>query len=243
MTSENNLPSAEPGSDNDLASLMGFVLRKFAMQSLDGMLPAKVISYDRAKNVATVQPLIQILSTSGKVVTRAPLSKVPVLALGGGGFVINFPLKKDDLGWIEASDRDITLFMATMKESRPNTVRYHRFSDARFVPDTFRQYTIAGEDADAMVVQTLDGSTKVALSPAGVRVKTADTVTIDGAVKVEIKSATTVTLAAPIVTITGATSIIGGGQPVSITGPVSIDGKAFLTHTHSIPTGQSGPVT
>jgi len=54
------------------------------------MLPARVISYDRNRNIATVQPLISVLSMSGEAISRQPIASVPVLALGGGGSVINF---------------------------------------------------------------------------------------------------------------------------------------------------------
>jgi hypothetical protein len=58
------------------------VFRKL-MQGTDGMLPAVVVSYDRESNTAEVRPTIALLTTSGEVVPRASVARVPVLALGG----------------------------------------------------------------------------------------------------------------------------------------------------------------
>lgn len=177
-------PSKNPADRGSLAGVVSSILDK-RLQNTDNCLPAKVISYDRDKNVATVQPLIAVLTTMGGTVSRALVASVPVLALGGGGYVLNFPLKKGDLGWIEASDRDISLFMQSMKEARPNTLRKHSFEDAKFVPDIFRQYSIQGEDAGNMVIQTLDGSVRLAIWPDRVKTTAGETwaeVNADGSI-------------------------------------------------------------
>lgn len=162
MSVTNQPPGYNPADAGTLAGVMGYAIRK-ALMNVEDMLPAKVIAYDRAKNLAQVQPLIAVLTTDGKTVSRAQVAEVPVLALGGGGYVVNFPLKPGDLGWIKANDRDISLYMQGLKEARPNTLRLHSFADAMFVPDIVRGYSIAGEDADAMVIQKLDGSVRIAV--------------------------------------------------------------------------------
>lgn len=159
------IPSHDPADAGSLAGTLRTVLRKYS-QDLHGQLPALVISYDRVSNTAMVQPLVNTVNTAGKVVPRAQIAKVPVLALGGGGFCLTFPLKKGDVGWIEASDRDISLFMQSLQSSRPNTFRMHSFEDARFVPDAFRQYTFdTTDDSAAAVLQSYDGTVKITLAP------------------------------------------------------------------------------
>jgi hypothetical protein len=129
------------------------------------MLPASVVAYDRATNRASVQPLIPVITTSGVQINRAPVASVPVLQLGGGGFVLSFPIAAGDLGWIKANDRDISLFKQSLKNSIPNTQRKHSFEDAMFIPDTmFSGVTIAGGDADNVVLQNLAGTVKISLS-------------------------------------------------------------------------------
>ena len=169
-------PSKDPSLESGgLAGALQQVLGKF-LQNVDDCLPAKIVSYDREKNTATVQPLVAVLSTEGQSLSRAAVASVPVLALGGGNFVVNFPLKKGDLGWLKASDRDISLFMQGLQEAKPNTLRKHSFEDGLFIPDVYRNYTINGEDMDSnMVVQSLDGTIRVALWPDRVKTTCMDT--------------------------------------------------------------------
>ncbi len=100
------IPSHDPANAGGLAGTLREVFKKF-MQGMDDMLPAKIIEYDRASNVATVQPQIMVLTTEKRTVPRPLFASVPVLALGGGDFVLSFPLKPGDSGWIKANDRDI----------------------------------------------------------------------------------------------------------------------------------------
>ena len=137
--------------------------------SIETLLPARVVSYDRTKNNATVHPLMKLVDMNDDTRSRTTLAEIPVLSLGGGGFHINFPLKAGDLGWIVAADRDISLFLQSLDEARPTTLRTHKFNDAWFIPDVFRKYTIDGADTDAMVIQSTDGTTRIAIGNGGVR--------------------------------------------------------------------------
>lgn len=173
-------PSIDPANEGDLVGALRHILGK-ELQNLDGMLPAKVIAYDRVKNRATVQPLIMLLTTSHTTVPRASLASVPVYQIGGGGFLLNFNLKPGDLGWIKANDRDISLFLQSHAASAPNTIRKHSFSDAVFYPDVMKGYTIAGEDAENAVLQNLDGSVKLSLAATKLTLKV-------GGVSLEVSS-------------------------------------------------------
>lgn len=169
--SEGNIPSKDPADEGSLGGAFRQIFKKL-LQGIDGMLPAKVISYDRAQNVATVQPIIAMLTTDGARVDRANVARVPVLALGGGGFLVNFPLQPGDLGWIEASDRDISLYMQSLSDSQPNTYRLHSFEDGRFIPDMMRNFDLADVADDAMTIQHKDGQSRIEISQNRVRVKT-----------------------------------------------------------------------
>ena len=163
-----NQPSRNPSDNNSLNGMLNVVLRKF-LQGVDDMLPAQVMAYDRDSNVAQVQPLIQVVTTGSTVVTRAQIAAVPVLQLGGGGFVISFPVNTGDLGWIKANDRDISLFKQFHQQSQPNTFRFHSFEDALFIPDTMLQgVTIADSDAENMVIQNLAGTVRISFSEHGI---------------------------------------------------------------------------
>lgn len=165
--------SRNPADDDSLTGAMNVVLRKF-LQNVDDMLPATVISYDRASNKAVVRPLISVVDTNGASINRSAVASIPVLALGGGDFFVNFNLPAGSLGWIKASDRDISLFTQGYSESRPNTRRMHKFSDALFIPDIMTGYTIAGEDSDAMVIQNKSGSVKISLNQSRIKMTAPD---------------------------------------------------------------------
>lgn len=156
-------PSISPASIGTLPGVVRLVLEKFK-QGLDDCLPARVISYDRATNQARVQPLIMIVSTSGEEIDRAQVAEIPVFQIGAGGFLLSFPINEGDLGWIKANDRDISIFKQSMDNSPPNTQRKHSFEDAFFIPDSMmRDVVIDPDDANAVVLQSQDGSIKIAL--------------------------------------------------------------------------------
>lgn len=167
--SDGNRPSQNPADLGSVHGLFRAVLNKF-LQGVDDMLPARVISYDRDTNRAQVQPMVAMLTTDGAAVSRAPVASVPVFQIGGGQFLLNFNIKPGDLGWIKASDRDISLFAQSHAEQLPNTKRLHSFQDAVFFPHLMTGYTIDPADAENCVLQNLDGSVKISLG--------ADTITI-----------------------------------------------------------------
>jgi len=227
------IPNKNPASDGSFAGLLAFAMRKQA-QDIQGQLPAMVLSYDRNANVATVQPLISVRSTNGQTWQRAPIAKVPVLALGGGGYCVTFPLAKGDFGWIEASDRDISLFMQSKANSAPNTDRLHSFEDGRFIPDAFSKYTFGG-DAGSMVIQSYDNSVSITVGPGKITLKAAT---------VEIDAATAVNITTPTTTVNGNLAQGGGGSATSSlnnlasTGTLTNNGvNVGSTHVHTDPQG------
>lgn len=167
---ENANPSLNPANTGSLTGLMRGVLDKF-LQSVDDCLPAQVVSYDRATNRATIQPLIMVLTTDDQKVSRAQIRSVPVFQIGAGGHILSFNIKAGDLGWLKATDRDISLFMQSLKKSAPNTLRKHSFEDAVFFPDPVRNYVIAGEDQENCVLQNMDGSVKISLGDDSIKIK------------------------------------------------------------------------
>lgn len=158
-------PSRNSSDDGTLVGALKIVLTKF-LQGVDDMLPAKVIAYDAATNLASVQPLIAVVSTANERIPRAVVAAIPVAQFGAGGFVMRFPVTPGDLGWIKANDRDISLFKRAHTVTSPNTQRKHSFEDALFIPETMLQgVTIDPLDADNAVWQSFDGTVRIALGP------------------------------------------------------------------------------
>lgn len=177
----NASPSINPANNDTLVGVFRQVLNK-TLQRMDCALPARVISYDRTLNRATVKPQVAMLTTNGEAISKAQIPSVPVLQSGGGGFVLSFNLLPGDLGWLIACDRDISLFLSGYNEQKPNTERIHNFSDAFFIPDPMTGYTIAGEDAQNAVLQSLSGDVKISLSNDSINIQTTVSVNIESPV-------------------------------------------------------------
>lgn len=173
-----NPPDIDPANNGSLAGTIQFCFSKL-LQNVNGMLPAKVISYDRKNNRVQVQLLIAVVTTTGAQVSRPQLASIPVLILGGGGFFLSYNLNPGDLGWVIANDRDISLFLQTYSQTSPNTARIKSFSDGIFIPDVMKSYNISPEDSGNVVLQSIDGTVKITLGTGKINIS-APLVTIEG---------------------------------------------------------------
>lgn len=216
----NSFPSKDPANEGSLEGAQEQIFRKQIMKHY-GRLPAQVVSYDRVRNVARVQPMIDILKTDGTTMKRASIAEVPVLALGGGGVTITFDLQPGDLGWIDACARDISLFMQSLRRARPQTLRLNALEDSQFTPDTFRQYTLPGGAAGHACIQSVDGGTFIVLRDGHVSIETGGTVDV---------KASAVNVQAAQTTVTG---------NVTINGTLTVGGVIVNEHTH--PGVMAGP--
>jgi hypothetical protein len=216
----NSAPSKTPANSlGDLPSGIQEVLKKFLQSGIDDMLPCKIIAYNRVSNRATVQPMIKLVSTDNKAFSRNQLASVPVFNIGGGNFILSFPLNPGDLGWIKATDRDISNFLGSYNETSPDTRRMHDFDNGVFIPDAMRGWVISGEDTANVVLQNLDGTVKVSLGSNNIKIQAPD--------NVHIKTDNFIRPNAPILWVTASTSVILSAPVVEHNG-VNIG----ETHTH-----------
>jgi hypothetical protein len=155
-------PSRNPTNNSSLAGVFDVVMQKF-LQDLNDMLPAQIIAYDRASNLAQVQPLIDNVLTDGTIQSQSPVMSIPVVQIGGGGFMLNFPIKAGDLGWIKANDRDISLFKQSWGKTIPNTGLKHDFSSAIFIPSILTGFIIAASDSENVTLQNLAGTLRFSM--------------------------------------------------------------------------------
>ena len=160
-----NFSNIDSSQDESLSSTFDFINNKIK-QGLNIMLPCQVLAVDRKKNRVKVLPLIALLKTNGETMNRAIIDDIPICNLSAGGFIINFPIKVGDFGYIKSNDRDISLFKQSYKNSKPNTTRKNDFADSIFIPDVINQnlYDISSEDNEALVIQSYDNSTKISMS-------------------------------------------------------------------------------
>lgn len=154
-------PYYDPSNEGSLQGIFAEALNQHS-KDLQVMLPATVIAYDRATNFASVQPAINMVASGGAIVPREPIASIKVITIGGGGFVLTFPLPAGAKGWIKACDRDISLYLQTGGQTHPPSKRFHSFSDGVFIPD-FSSFTIAGEDTEHATLQNQAGTIRIAL--------------------------------------------------------------------------------
>lgn len=221
-SNQNQSPNADSANEGSLPGGIEAAIRAYFLNHFEGMLPAKVISYDDAKNRATIKPLVMMGTTDGVKVSRAEVANIPVYRFGGGGFFMRFPIKPGDLGWLKSNDRDISLvFQRGGLEDWPNTVRLNQFSDAMFFPDTFKEWVISGANADKAVWQSLSGDACIAMGEDSIKLSI-------GAVSIEITSAG-IDLISPPGTLRHNGVNVGDthahiGPPTAPTGPISNTG-------------------
>jgi hypothetical protein len=196
-----NNPNINPADNDTLAGVLRFAFSQL-MRNVDGMLPARVLAYDRTANRVQVELMIAMVSTSGAQVSRAQIANIPVINFGGGGYILNFPLTVGDLGFVIANDRDISLFLQSYSESPPNTMRVKSFSDAVFIPSVLANYTTTGQDGNA-VLQNLEGTVRVSLSPTSVTLTAPNNSVTVASTGVTITSVNTITLDSPTIMVTG----------------------------------------
>ena len=222
-------------------------------RSLEVSIPCivtKVIS----RTKVNVKPLIKIVAKDGTSIDRAIIEGLPVFTGGAGDKFMSFPVAVGNIGWLDACDRDISLFLQSHENAEPPTNRMHSFSDARFVPDIMTNITVAEEDATAMVIQTRDGTVKIAVDNDEIRIKNNDASVIMGVDSIDVAtSSVTINITANAVTgvapggfdLNGFTIDASGAaaSPVSLTAPsVVAGGKELTGHDHPAgsPPGNTG---
>lgn len=222
MSLQNQKPNSDSANEGSLSGGLNAMLRSFFLNEFEGMLPATVVSYDDATNRAVIKPVVMVGTTDGGKVSRAQVPNIPVFRFGGGGFFMRFPIKPGDLGWLKANDRDVSLiFQRGGGEDWPNTERMHKFSDAMFFPDTFKEWVISGENADKAVWQSLDGAVCIALGDESIKQSV-------GGVSIEITAAG-INMVSPPGTLRHNGINVGDthrhvGSPTAPLGPVSPTG-------------------
>lgn len=218
-------------------------------RSLEVSIPC-IVTEVISRTKVNVRPLIKVVAQDGASTDRGIIEGLPVFTAGAGDKFISFPVKVGDIGWLDACDRDISLFLQSYDNVEPPTSRMHSFSDARFVPDIMTNITVADEDATAMVIQTRDGTVKIAIDDDEIRIKNNDASIVMGVDSIDVEtSSVTVNVTDNSVTgvapggfdLNGFTIDASGAaaSPVSLTGPtviattsLTVDGKEQKGHTH-----------
>lgn len=212
---EQTEPSYNPVAEESSAVAFEYVADNLLRQT-NTCIPAIVEDYDREKNVVTVQPAISEAIAGGKYIERAKL-KAPVFQPAGGGFVLSFPLKKGDTGWLIACDRDISLFKQQKTKINPNTYRTHSFEDSFFIPDFVNGFKPDDDMKDCLVLSRADKTSKLIIGKDSINL-------LSGTAQTELKS-----LASKIkeISIEGSTIKIQM-EKIEITADIEIKGNVEI---------------
>ena len=208
---------------------------------LDVHLPAKVIEYDKATNLATVQPYPPRTLTDGSDFDRAVIKNVPVVFGGSGDWVIQFEIAPGSWGILHACDRDVSGWRS-MGEFKAAVDRNHSFSDSVFVPtapagDLAGAAVSIGNKAGDVKITLQDGKIKIIATEVEVSATTAKVTATSATIK-----ASTVTVDSPVTNFTGAGNFTGAlsagsfvpppnapaGFVMQIGMPISVSGTATM---------------
>jgi hypothetical protein len=228
---------SNPSNFVNLAVMMGIpeaaleeILYQLAAE-LRVAIPVVVVSFNATKQTVVVQPAIQENALQNGVPTPQAISALEDVVIcppRGGGFTLTLPLQAGDEGFVVFQDMCYdNWYQSGGVSNNQATRRRHSLSDAMFIPGGWSQpRVLSGYSTTKAQLRSDDGTTLVEVG--------------SGEVTITPDSGTTKLVAtAGTITVTG--NLVVNGN-LSATG--TLDGKTFLTHTHSGVTtggGNTGP--
>ena len=240
-----SLPTYGIGNNPSMDEVIAKFYHKLLIE-LQVMIPAAIVSYDRATHVAIVQPLNNRVDIQGRELQRAQM-KVTVMRHYAGKYLIDFPLEVGDTGWVIACDRDSSAIKqynpdvnGVMKGVNiPITGELHQYHFGYFIPDRWGSvYNTDSEhnaklskgeiDEKRLVIQSADGSQRISIGQCDIKVYSTNT-TINTTSDCIINADAAVTVNA------GAEVSVTSGADVSVNAEnVRVTAKAVNLETDSL---------
>lgn len=135
------------------------------------MVPAKVETYDAAKQVADVTPMIKrVLRTvsGGRVAEDLPtIPCVPVSQLRAGVFFVNVPVSAGTTGMLVFAETSIDRWRATGERVDPADARRHGLSGAVFVPGLAPSADALADASATDMRMGIDGGARIDIAADG----------------------------------------------------------------------------
>ena len=174
---QNISPMHDPDVFNSLSNEFDELIRSIGYKH-QSCIPAMVEDYDRETHMATVRPLVKYTNYDGES-TPWPAFNVSVWRWQWGGFLIDVPLFRGDVGWVIAADRDTQNAKemnskiqekdtCKVKEGKldygkgnqgPQIVQnfsMHKWSYGFFIPDSWSSIKISDEYKDNFLMLPID---------------------------------------------------------------------------------------
>lgn len=182
-------------------------------------LPGIIVTFDKTKMTATVQPAIQgMVRGKDRKLTfeNLPvLPDVPVVFPHAGGYTLTFPVKAGDEGLLVVSSRCIDAWWQSGGVQKPMESRMHDLSDCMLILGPMSQAKKIDNVSDTTVqLRSDDGTLFVEVDKP------------NGTVK--LKSPTKIVLDSPLVELTGEMKAVG-----EITAKKDADNIKVTTHKHA----------
>jgi len=138
-----------------LAQVIQTALERFSTD-LHTAMPAAIVSYERATQKATVQPLLKRRTKNGEVLSWPVVTSVPCLFPRSGDFSLTFELKPEDSGLLICSQRSLDRWLVSGGEVDPQDPRKHSFTDGIFIPGLFSFNRSAPAEENITVLKNKD---------------------------------------------------------------------------------------
>lgn len=161
----------------DLFEVIKEIVR-WQLSELNTAIPGRVLRYDHERQEAEVQPLIKRRLKDGRVLSRAPITGVPVVFPAAGGGIITFPVEVGDTVLLVFSQRSIDRWVnSDGGEVDPLDNRQHAISDAIALPGLYTFPNALASDPERVIIKfsgaqialARDGSVEIQ-APGGVRI-------------------------------------------------------------------------
>lgn len=167
-----------PFIDNQ-QTLIQTMLNDFA-KKFQTCIPA-IVKEVKSRDTVEVSPAVLQTDSKGNPIEWANITATVLTPFSSGVF-ISMPLSVGDTGWLVGADLDTSLFKEEKKPSQQNILTRHLYQFGFFVPDAINGYTVSEDDADALVISTLDGKTKITLKSGEINIDS------DNVLKINAKS-------------------------------------------------------
>jgi hypothetical protein len=138
------------------------------LNSIETMLPAKVIAYDYNTKTASIQILSKTFDIDGSDRVIAPLHNIKVKSNFSGGWCINHPLKVGDTGRLCIYSKDVDAIKTNGGFQAPNNFMQFNYSNSHFIADTQSSNAImpTGSSTDFFICDET-GNIKFSMKPLG----------------------------------------------------------------------------
>mgnify|MGYP001767638139 CR=1 FL=1 len=156
----------EAATDDEAAAVRAEV--EASTLDLHTAMPGIVLSFDKNKQTAVVQPAVQKFFRGKGFVEIKQVMDVPVQFPRGGGFVLTFPVAAGDECLLVFSERAIDHWFETGRTSPPSDTRTHSLSDGfAIVGVSSLSKVIQNFNDSAVELRSLNGAAKVQIGNGG----------------------------------------------------------------------------